>query len=138
MLFVLLEIVSDVDRRHLANQFVHQTIAMTFGAKDIGGIDRISMRIKLQYLAIAWGGKREGFPTLAAAKVRADQARAERANEGQLAFALTAAEKIDAAKARLEVAKRDKIPEPSVRIEGDRYNASAMPVNEFMAQLVAN
>ncbi len=48
VLCALLEIVIHVDRRLLANQCAHQTIATTFGAKDILWIDRIAMRIKLQ------------------------------------------------------------------------------------------
>jgi integrase/recombinase XerD len=44
-------------------------------------------------------GGRPGFPILADAKIRAEQARAERVNEGTLAFALPAHVRLDAAKA---------------------------------------
>src|SRR5262245_5445155 len=64
LLFALLEIVIHVDGRHLADQLIHQTLALTFSAEDILWIDRIAMRIKPQDLAIAGGGKREGFHLL--------------------------------------------------------------------------
>jgi outer membrane protein TolC len=46
---------------------------------------------------------------------------------------LTASRKIEAAKARLEVAKRQWIPEPNLRAEASRYNDSAQGVSEVMA-----
>jgi cobalt-zinc-cadmium efflux system outer membrane protein len=51
---------------------------------------------------------------------------------------LTASLKIEAAKARLEVAKRLWIPEPSLRAEASRYNDSAQGVSEVIAGVSIN
>ena len=51
---------------------------------------------------------------------------------------LTAVRKIEAAKARLEAAKREWIPEPSLRIEASRYNDAGQAVSEVMAGFSVN
>src|SRR5579859_5870808 len=51
---------------------------------------------------------------------------------------LSAARKIDAAKSRLEAARREWIPEPSLRVEASRYNDSAPAVSEVMAGVSVN
>jgi cobalt-zinc-cadmium efflux system outer membrane protein len=51
---------------------------------------------------------------------------------------LTAARKIEAAKARLEAAKREWIPEPSLRVEASRYNDAGQAVSEVMAGVSVN
>ena len=51
---------------------------------------------------------------------------------------LTAARKIEATKARLEAAKREWIPEPSLRVEASRYNDAGQAVSEVMAGVSVN
>ena len=51
---------------------------------------------------------------------------------------LMAQQKIEAAKWRVETAKRGKIPEPSFRIEGDRYNGAGQPISEVMVGFSIN
>jgi outer membrane protein TolC len=51
---------------------------------------------------------------------------------------LSAARKIDAANARLEAAKREWIPEPSLRVEANRYNDSSPAISEVMAGISIN
>ena len=51
---------------------------------------------------------------------------------------LSAARKIEAAKARLEAAQREWIPEPSLRVEASRYNDAGQAVSEVMAGVSVN
>src|SRR5258706_15821189 len=51
---------------------------------------------------------------------------------------LAAAQKIEAAKAKLEAAKREWIPEPNLRVEASRYNDAAQGVSEVMAGVSGN
>jgi len=51
---------------------------------------------------------------------------------------LTALRKIEAAKAKLEAAKREWIPEPSLRVEASRYNDAGQAVSEVMAGVSVN
>lgn len=51
---------------------------------------------------------------------------------------LSAARKIDAAKARLEAARREWIPEPSLRVEADRYNDAGQAISEISAGVAVN
>jgi outer membrane protein TolC len=51
---------------------------------------------------------------------------------------LMAAKKIDAAQARLDSARKEWIPEPSVRVEADRYNGSSQVINEVNAGFSIN
>jgi len=51
---------------------------------------------------------------------------------------LTAARKIEAARAKLEAAKREWIPEPSLRVEASRYNDAGQAVSEVMAGVSVN
>ena len=51
---------------------------------------------------------------------------------------LGAARKIDAAKARWEAARREWIPEPSLRVEASRYNDAGQAVSEVMAGVSVN
>jgi len=52
------------------------------------------------------------------------------ANRPELAIA---ARKVEAAQARLKAARKEWIPEPSLRIEGDRYNGAGQVVSELDA-----
>jgi outer membrane protein, heavy metal efflux system len=51
---------------------------------------------------------------------------------------LSAARKLEAAKARLEVARREWIPEPSLRVEASRYNDAGQAISEVMAGVSVN
>jgi cobalt-zinc-cadmium efflux system outer membrane protein len=51
---------------------------------------------------------------------------------------LSAARKIEAAKARLEAARREWIPEPSLRVEADRYNDAGQAISELNAGISIN
>jgi len=51
---------------------------------------------------------------------------------------LTAARRIEAAQARLEAARREWIPEPSLRAEASRYNAGGQGISEVMAGFSIN
>lgn len=51
---------------------------------------------------------------------------------------LSAARKIEAAKARLEAARREWIPEPSFRLEADRYNDAGQAISEVNAGISIN
>src|SRR5205807_1209952 len=51
---------------------------------------------------------------------------------------LSAARKIEAAKARLEAARREWIPEPSFRVEADRYNDAGQAISEVNAGISIN
>lgn len=51
---------------------------------------------------------------------------------------LSAARKIEAAKARLEAARREWIPEPSLRLEADRYNDAGQAISEVNAGVSIN
>jgi outer membrane protein, heavy metal efflux system len=62
---------------------------------------------------------------------------------GNLALAyrpeiIMAAKKIDAAQARLKAAQKEWIPEPSLRVEADRYNGSSQVINEINAGFSIN
>jgi outer membrane protein TolC len=50
----------------------------------------------------------------------------------------SAARRIDAAKARLEAAQREWIPEPSLRVEGGRYNDASQAISEVNAGISIN
>ncbi len=52
------------------------------------------------------------------------------ANRPEMAIAQR---KTDAAEARLGAARKERIPEPSVRIEADRYNGASQPISELDA-----
>ena len=49
-----------------------------------------------------------------------------------------AKKKIEAAQTRVELAKRDWWPDPSLRLEADRYNDTSHPVSELMAGVAIN
>jgi outer membrane protein TolC len=51
---------------------------------------------------------------------------------------LSAARKIEAAKARLEAARREWIPEPSLKVEASRYNDAGQAISEIMAGVAVN
>jgi outer membrane protein TolC len=51
---------------------------------------------------------------------------------------LGAARKIEAAQARLEAARREWIPEPSLRLEADRYNDAGQAISEVNAGISIN
>ena len=51
---------------------------------------------------------------------------------------LIASKKIEAAKARLEVARRQWIPDPNLRVEASRYNDASQPASEVMAGVSIN
>jgi len=51
---------------------------------------------------------------------------------------ISAARKIEAAKARLEAARREWIPEPSLRVEASRYNDAGQAISEVMAGVAVN
>ncbi len=51
---------------------------------------------------------------------------------------ISAARKIEAAKARLEAARREWIPEPSFRVEADRYNDAGQAISEVNAGISIN
>jgi outer membrane protein, heavy metal efflux system len=51
---------------------------------------------------------------------------------------LSAGRKIQAAQARLEAARRERIPEPSLRVQASRYNDAAQAVSEVMAGVSVN
>jgi len=51
---------------------------------------------------------------------------------------LSAARKIEAATARMEAARREWIPEPSLRVEASRYNDAGQAISEVMAGFSVN
>jgi outer membrane protein TolC len=59
--------------------------------------------------------------------------RVEAAAQAHRPELLAAAEKIEAARARLEASRRNWIPEPSVRVAANRYNGASQAVDDVMA-----
>jgi len=74
-----------------------------------------------------------GFPA-----VHFDQQRVQTLALDHRPEVLTAARKIEAARAKLEAAKREWIPEPSLRVEASRYNDAGQGVSEVMAGVSVN
>lgn len=74
-----------------------------------------------------------GFPA-----VHFDLARVQALALANRPEVLSAARKIDAAKARWEAARREWIPEPSLRAEASRYNDAGQAVSEVMAGVSVN
>ncbi len=51
---------------------------------------------------------------------------------------IAAKRRIDAAKAKLKLSQRERIPEPNVRLEANRYNGDSLPVTELMGGISFN